>query len=172
MALRRKDKIELYLDKLVKKYGNCKEVFGLRSRYYYVGQKVLRVSDHIGANSSGHVSIIVPSFNDGNNMYVLHSHVSGTVSVVPYEKVKEVVRSFFYMSSIFSDVTADGFVIKEDKKETNEIKLTYEEVKQLEHYKSLANGRGNTILGYPLSKFKEGHLRTIENIVNKIKNEK
>jgi len=57
--MRDRDKIEKYIYSLLDKY-NGEVIESYKSRYFKVDDKILRVSDHIGSNSSGCISIIVP----------------------------------------------------------------------------------------------------------------
>ena len=107
--MRPKDKIEKYLDRLIKKHNGLL-VESERSRYYSVKGRVLRVSDHVGKTSDGNLSIIFDSSDQGH--YIVHGHTSGNISVLNYEQVKEFVRSFIRTSYLFTDIsqTASGSV--------------------------------------------------------------
>lgn len=100
--MRPKDKIEKYLDRLIKKHNGLL-VESERSRYYSVKGRVLRVSDHIGKTSDGNLSIIFDSSDQGH--YIVHGHTSGNISVLNYEQVKEFVRSFIRTSYLFTDIS-------------------------------------------------------------------
>lgn len=177
--MRQKDKIEKYIDKLIKEYKNCSVVEGEKSRYYTINGRTLRVSDHIGANSSGNMSIIVPNFKVSDT-YIVHAHTSGAISSLDYEKVKEVIRSFFYMSSIMLELVQEGIKIEVEKidrfNEDEKIKELKEENACLKKYELIAktklsskNVNEETILGLPISLFEQKHLDVINNIVSKIK---
>lgn len=99
--MRPKDKIEKYLDRLIKKHDGLL-VESERSRYYSIRGRVLRISDHVGKNSEGNISIIFDSSDQGH--YILHGHTSGCISVLNYEQVKEFVRSFIRTSYLFIDI--------------------------------------------------------------------
>lgn len=107
--MRPKDKIEKYLDRLIKKHNGLL-IESERSRYYSVKGRVLRVSDHVGKTSDGNLSIIFDSSDQGH--YIVHGHTSGNISVLNYEQVKEFVRSFIRTSYLFTDIsqTASGSV--------------------------------------------------------------
>lgn len=168
--IREKDKIDRYVDQLSKKYGGCSVSSGLRSRYYTVNHRVLRISDHIGSHNDAYLSIIVPSFNSGDNTkYVVHSHARGQVSIVTYEQVKEIVRSFFYLSSLCTDLISQEIEIKEDVEEKQQHKKLAESYKKLLDYKNKAMKKGKTILGIPMDRFSPAHLKVITQIVNKTK---
>ena len=168
--IRPKDKSEIYVESLMKKYGNCSVSMGLHSRYYTVNHKVLRISDHIGVTNDAHVSIIVPSFRSDDQQYIIHAHKNGQISVVPYEKVKEMIRSFFYLSSIFGEMTTDrGCVVGDDKEEKVNVNKLMEKLSELEKYRNKAISKDKMVLGIPLTKFQKGQVDSIVAIVNKVK---
>ena len=176
MYIRSKDKIEVYIESQIKKNGIGTVVPGTQSRYYYINDKVLRVSDHIGSKSSGSVSIIIPSYKDNNSQYIIHGHNSGQISILDYEKAKELIRSFFCLSSIFGEVAVNREdVNKNNDEQKNEIKKfndALERIKALEEYKELASNKTKTILGVPINFFTDGQLKAIVATVEKIKKEK
>ena len=59
-----------------------------KSIYYTFGTQTLRVSDHIGKNSSGDLSIII----DKKNNYVLHSHKNNNIIVINYDDIKTLIK--------------------------------------------------------------------------------
>jgi hypothetical protein len=131
---------------------------------------VLRISDHIGAHNDAHMSIIVPSFRNSDQQYIVHAHNCGQISIVPYEKAKELVRSFFYLSAIFGEVIIqrDGN-IGDDKAEKTNIENLMKRLHQLEDYRNKAMSKEKMILGLPMENFQKGQLETILNVVNKVK---
>lgn len=176
VSMRKKDKVERYIDKLMAQYPGCTVVEGTKSRYYNVNGRVLRVSDHIGANSSGSMSIIIPGFAAGGN-YILHAHTSGQISIVAYDGVKDIVRSFFFMSSMMHEIVQNNINIeveKRDKFNSNEevIKLK-KSVKELTRYKEKMSKKAktvsNSVLGVPKGEFEDKHLQVIEAIIDKMK---
>lgn len=100
--MRQKDKIEKYLDRLIKKHNGTLQESEL-SRYYSVRGRILRVSDHIGKQSDGCISVIFDSSDQGN--YIIHGHSSGNISVLNYEQTKEFVRSFVRTSFLFKELS-------------------------------------------------------------------
>ena len=98
--MRQKDKLEKYLDRLIKKHNGtlCESE---KSRYYSVRGRTLRISDHVGIHS-GNVSIILD--NSDTNHYIIHGHTSGNISVLTYEQTKEFVRTFVQCSYIYTEV--------------------------------------------------------------------
>ena len=101
--MRSKDKIEKYLEKLVKQH-NGEYAESSKSRYYSIRGRILRVSDHVGINS-GNISILLDNSDQGH--YIIHGHTSGNISVLNYEQTKEFVRSFITCSFIYSDVSKE-----------------------------------------------------------------
>lgn len=119
--MRPKDKIEKYLDRLIKKHNGLL-VESERSRYYSVKGRVLRVSDHIGKTSDGNLSIIFDSSDQGH--YIVHGHTSGNISVLNYEQVKEFVRSFIRTSYLFTDISkASSESVRTIEPNSDEIKV-------------------------------------------------
>ena len=169
--IRPKDKIEKYLDSLSLKHGDCEVSTGVRSRYYSVAGNVLRISDHIGVHNEAYVSIIVPSFRENTGQYIVHGHNRGQISVVDYEKVKEIARSFFYLSSIFGETSISRPDVEEEGTRKEEIKKMNKLIKaceELEEVKGKFKGKGLTVLGVPANSFTKGQLNTIEAFIKQI----
>lgn len=95
--MRPKNKIEKYLDRLIKKYDG-KVTESLKSRYYKIGNQHLRVSNHIAMESSGLYSIIFDKCNKDN--YIVYNKSTGEATVLNYNKTKEFVRNYFIMLSL------------------------------------------------------------------------
>ena len=87
------------LHKYAKKYCSGEIIVStLGNSYYYHfnnGKFILRISDHIGKNSDGKVSIIIDK-----NGYMLHNHSTGSVYIETYENIKAFIRSLAVMSSM------------------------------------------------------------------------
>ena len=99
---RKKDKIETYAAKVVEEHGG-KVLIEKLSTYYNVNGRILRISNHIGTQSSGNISIIIPNYDSRGKTesnYIIHSHQTGEISIMDYEDVKELVRCYGKMSSI------------------------------------------------------------------------
>ena len=79
------DKLNKYLHKLVSQ-SKGEIIYSQRSTYYHIRGRVIRVSDHIGRNSDGSISIIYDA--SGSDRYIVHAHGSGMISIVNYENVK------------------------------------------------------------------------------------
>ena len=90
--------METNVDKYIQKFAT---VIGAsqdgRSHYYQFGNKVVRVSDHIGRNSDGSIHIIVKP-----NGYILHYPSTGGVAICNYRQVQELIRTI----SILPDISA------------------------------------------------------------------
>ena len=126
--MRKKDKIEKYIEKLLKSANlpsnavtECE-----RSRYYNVNGRILRISDHIGMASSGNMSIILPSFGGfgSSNQYIIHAHTEGSTSIVTYEQVKKIVFSFIACSSFMLEITQKNTDLRIDKKDELQVVTT------------------------------------------------
>ena len=87
------------LHKYAQKYCDGEIVIStLGNSYYYHfnnGKFVLRISDHIGRNSDGKVSIIIDK-----NGYMLHNHSTGAVYIETYENIKAFIKSLSVMSAM------------------------------------------------------------------------
>lgn len=87
------------LHKYAQKYCDGEIVIStLGNSYYYHfnnGKFVLRISDHIGRNSDGKVSIIIDK-----NGYLLHNHSTGAVYIETYENIKAFIKSLSVMSAM------------------------------------------------------------------------
>ena len=87
------------LHKYAQKYCDGEVIVSANGNSYYYhfnnGKFILRISDHIGRNSDGKVSIIIDK-----NGYLLHNHNTGSVYIETYENIKEFIRSL----SVFSKV--------------------------------------------------------------------
>ena len=119
--MRPKNKIEKYLDRLIKKHNGLL-IESESSRYYSVKGRVLRISDHVGKNSDGNLSIIFDSSDQGH--YIVHGHTSGNISVLNYEQAKEFVRSFVRTSYLFTDISKTSSEnVRTMEPDSNEVKV-------------------------------------------------
>ena len=127
--MRKRDKIENYLFYLMRTHGIGECVESSKSRYFKVNEKVLRVSDHIGKNSSGCMSIIVKNeMSKVNEVYAVHSHSTGQFQLMTYDEVKELCRTFFRISAFMFDI--NGYSVKNWKKENECCNSEIENVKK------------------------------------------
>lgn len=82
-----------------KKYcdGKIVDSQNSESKYYHFnsGKFILRVSNHIGKNSSGSVSIIIDK-----NGYMLHNHSTGAIQIITWEEIKTFIRALATLSGI------------------------------------------------------------------------
>lgn len=87
------------LHKYAQKYCDGEIIIStLGNSYYYHfnnGKFILRISDHIGRNSDGKVSIIIDK-----NGYMLHNHSTGAVYIETYENIKAFIKSLSVMSAM------------------------------------------------------------------------
>jgi hypothetical protein len=177
--MRNKDKIERYLDRLVTIYGGSL-IESEKSRYYGFNNHVLRVSDHIGSNSSGCLSIIV-SKNGHTESYVIHAHTEGGIKVVTYEEAKNFAKNFAMMSSFVPDIMNPSFSFEVEKRDNiskdqvvttlrNANDALRKENNRLKQVKSLPAPK-DTILGVSKDLLTENQLSSVMSIVNKVKKE-
>ena len=192
---RKKDKIEMYLKKIVTE-ANGTIIEARHSSYYNINGKILRVSDHIGANSSGNMSVIIPGYSCRKDDYIIHAHQGGEITIVDYERLKEICRSFVYMAAVFNSMIQTKFefevevkerfdAVQEEKgvnaelerlrkKQTDFEKLLGKFKKLKQDYKTLQqekmsnNDYKDYILGAPVSIFTEGQLTCIRSTVTNV----
>ena len=116
------DKLDKYLVSLCKKHkGNY--VHTKNSSYYDFNGRVIRVSDHIGKNSSGSIHFIVT-----DNNYLLYYNGTQKIRVMDYESVKDFCRSFIFLSPMLADLCSDAtkFEIEKEKRTPNDAKMINE----------------------------------------------
>lgn len=175
--MRYKDKIEKYLDRLVAIYGGSL-IESEKSRYYGFNNHVLRVSDHIGSNSSGCLSILV-SKNGQTVSYVIHAHTEGDIKVVTYDEAKNFAKNFAMMSSFVPDVLNPTFSFEVEKRDSiskdqvvmalrNANDVLRKENNKLKQLKTLPASNKDTILGISKELLTENQLSTVRKIVNKV----
>lgn len=87
------NKIDKYLRRFAYKIETSETK---ESRYYTIGDLIVRVSNHIGKNSSGNISIII----DRNN-YILYVPSTNKVSLISYEECKTLIRGIVLHASLF-----------------------------------------------------------------------
>lgn len=117
------DKLDKYLVSLCKKHkGNY--VHTKSSSYYDFNGRVIRVSDHIGKNSSGSIHFIVT-----DNNYLLYYCNTQKIRVMDYKCVKDFCRSFIFISPMLADLTNSDqpkFEIEKEKNNPNNTKTINE----------------------------------------------
>lgn len=102
---RKLNKIDKYLKMLCKKHNGNLINISNNSAYYEINGRVIRVSDHVGKNSSGNIHIIITDDND----YLLFYNGTNKMRVVNYEQVKDFCRSFFLISPMFCELQTNQF---------------------------------------------------------------
>lgn len=91
-----------------KKYcdGKIVDSQNSESKYYHFnsGKFILRISNHVGRNSSGNVSIIIDK-----NGYMLHNHSTGAIQIITWEEIKKFIRAIATLSgiNISMNITSD-----------------------------------------------------------------
>jgi hypothetical protein len=91
-----------------KKYcdGKIVDAQTSESKYYHFngGKFILRISNHVGRNSSGNVSIIIDK-----NGYMLHNHSTGAIQIITWEEIKKFIRAIATLSgiNISMNITSD-----------------------------------------------------------------
>lgn len=135
------EKVERYITKIAEEYGATIEK-SPRSRYFKFNDRVLRLSNHIGKNSSGAISIIVPyGSTQKDDVFILHVHSTGNIQTIDLMQLKEFVRTFALVSDFLEPLVNSTTVAY--------VKDNYQKDKE------------NTILGYPLSSFSEAQINQI-----------
>ena len=117
------DKLDKYLASLCKKH-NGNYVHTKNSAYYDFNGRVIRVSNHIGKNSSGSIHFII---TDGN--YLLYYNGTQKIRVMNYEQVKDFCRSFIFLSPMLADLANPDqptFEIEKEKNNPNNTKRVNE----------------------------------------------
>ena len=91
------------IDKYLKKFASNIEK-SVRSRYYQLPNGIIRVSDHIGRNSSATISIIITKDGD----YILHRHTTGEIRNITYTNLKKLVKSMGEYGDLPDSVRCPG----------------------------------------------------------------
>lgn len=114
------NKIDKYLRRFAYKIETSENK---QSRYYTIGDLIIRVSDHIGKNSSGNISIIIDREN-----YILYVPSTNKVSLIPYEDCKALIKGIVLHASLF--LVGDSTYQKKLIKENEELKLQIKDLNQ------------------------------------------
>ena len=135
------EKIERFITKVAEEYGATIEKSN-RSRYFKFNDRVLRLSNHIGKNSSGAISIIVPyGTSNEEELFILHVHSTGNIQTVTLPQLKEFIRTFALISDFLEPMV-------------NTTTLQYVQA-------NAPQPSNNTIMGYPSNQFSEAQLNQI-----------
>ena len=135
------DKLDKYLVSLCKKH-NHNYVQTKSSSYYDFNGRVIRVSDHIGKNSSGSIHFIIT-----DNTYLLYYNGTQKIRVMNYEEVKEFCRTFVFLSPMLSDLCNNStqFEIEKEKTSTNDAKMINELNQKVNALKNEKKNLENTL---------------------------
>ena len=138
------DKIHKYAER----YADEVVVSALGNSHYYHfngGKFILRISDHIGRNSDGKVSIIVDK-----NGYLLHNHTTGSVYIEKYENLKSFIKSLSTLSSMCMKFDMSRAEISDLKNETHTLRQQMDSLTK----KNQKLGENNTRLNNENVKYK------------------
>lgn len=103
------NKIDKYLRRFAYKIVTSESK---QSRYYTIGELIVRGSDHIGKNSDGNISIIIDREN-----YILYVPTTNKVSLISYEDCKTLIKGIVLHASLFltGDPQFQRSLIEENK---------------------------------------------------------
>lgn len=136
------DKLNKYLHRLIS-HAKGEVIYAPRSTYYHISGRVIRVSDHIGRNSDGSISIIYDA--SGSDKYIVHAHGSGMISIVDYENVKKIIKSFTILPAMIGILSGTTNTVTQ---------------------KVIDN---NTVLGHNIKEFSKGQRNQINQYIEQIK---
>lgn len=146
-----KNKIERYIERYCSKMIT-KKVYSQRSTYYHFGNKCIRVSDHVALNSDGHLSIILDCHDESH--FIVHAVITGEISVVTYEELKEIIRCMRLLPSIVHIANIPPKEPKPVQIVTKAVKTVTKEVIDPTH-----------VFGYPIQEFKHTHQIALQGIL-------
>ena len=112
------------VDKYLKKFATNVEK-STRSRYYHLPTGIVRVSDHIGRNSTATISIIITKDGD----YILHRHTTGEIRNITYINLKKLVKSMGEYGDLFANDVNNNIIV-ELKAEIKTKNILLEELKR------------------------------------------
>ena len=143
------DKLNKYLHSIIAKHNGA-VIYSKRSTYYHLCGRVIRVSDHIGKTSDGSISIIYDGACSDN--FIVHAHASGMVSIVNYENLKNIIKSFAILPALIG-ITSQAQNINENKtkEETKTVKINKNTIFGIE--KSNFTGKQITCLNNMMQQF-------------------
>ena len=154
------------LHKYAQKYCSGEVIVSTNGNSYYYhfnnGKFILRISDHIGRNSDGKMSIIIDK-----NGYLLHNHTTGAVYIETYENIKKFIQSLSVFSEINVKLDATG------KTELGELKSEVHILKQQIDSLTKKNtklGETNTRLNNENTTHK-GQVKSLKKEVESLRNE-
>jgi hypothetical protein len=144
--MKTKDKLQKYAaSKVLNPAKDAIWSASTNSGYFNFNGSTLRISDHLPSSGTAAtpgitMSIIITS---DPNVYVLQQHSTGRLTVVNYNRAKEIVRSFAAISDIF-------------RYPVTPFKL------EKEYIEGIASGKKKNILGVPLEHFTAKQLSQIK----------
>lgn len=157
--MRKKDKIEKYLDRLIKLHnGHMNE--SSSSRYYFLNGNTIRVSDHFAVNSPCEVSIVLTQ--DGK--YVLTNRKTQTIRCIEYKELLQFCKTFHIthmltgkVGSYEMEMASMSSIISSKDKEINQLKSqlgTYKNINPniIKQYKKQITELTNIIKKYKEAK--------------------
>lgn len=139
------------LEKFITKFTDD-IVRSTRSAYFRFNGYIVRVSDHIGTNSSGSFSIIPV----GNDNYIIHKHSSGIIKLYNYNGIKEFIKHVAEYSELMVSTPIPTWEVSK-----NEVIITKQN-----------DANPNYVLGVIKGAFTPGQLKAIEVIVDQVKTKK
>ncbi len=125
--------------KYIKRLGGVEINHSERSYYFLLDKKVIRVSDHIGLNSSGNMNIIVTKSG-----YLIWNRTTGDIDNVKYDDVKVFIKHANLLAAVNLDAEKHEKLmgksttilgIEQDKFSTNQLKQIQGYVKQMKNKK-------------------------------------
>lgn len=125
--------------KYIKRLGGVEINHSERSYYFLLDKKVIRVSDHIGMNSSGNMNIIVTKSG-----YLIWNRTTGDIDNVKYDDVKVFIKHANLLAAVnFESEKHEKLMaksttilgIEQDKFSTNQLKQIQSYVKQMKNKK-------------------------------------
>ena len=89
-----------------------------RSKYYNFNGRVIRVSDHVGKNSSGIISVIIPG--NSKKDYIVHFHSNGNLLHFNYQELKAFLQSFILIGNNYTDISVNNKIFELENKDKSE----------------------------------------------------
>jgi len=94
------------LDKYCARLGQRVTISGNRSEYYMIGDRKIRVSDHISRSTDAFLQII-----ETGDVFVVSDVASGEVRVLSYRKVQSFLRAIHDFPSLFTPKTDKNYIM-------------------------------------------------------------
>jgi hypothetical protein len=129
----------------IKRLGGVEVSSSERSHYFVLNKKTIRVSDHIGLNSSCNMNIIVTK-----SCYMIWNRTTGDIDSVKYDDVKVFLKHANLLAAV---------------------SLEAEKFDKLTTAHAIGND-GDTVLGVDKSYFSSKQLKQIQSYVTQVKKNK